>query len=83
MEKSISQIKDNKSAGPDGIPPEPFTHVGQIAAAHLHRIFVKIWIVEVIPADMRTTNIITIFKKNDRHNGIDSGPRMTFLPRQR
>ena len=28
----------------------------------------KIWIDEVIPADMRNANIITIFKKNDRHN---------------
>ena len=28
----------------------------------------KIWIDEVIPADMRNANIITIFKKNARHN---------------
>ena len=68
MEKAISQIKDNKSAGPDGIPPELFTHGGQTVVTHLHRIFVKIWIDEVIPADMRNANIITIFKKNDRHN---------------
>ena len=68
MEKAIRQIKDNKSAGPDGIPPELFTHGGQTVATHLHRIFVKIWIDEVIPADMRNANIITIFKKNDRHN---------------
>ena len=27
-----------------------------------------LWIDGVIPADMRTANIITIFKKNDRHN---------------
>ena len=67
VEKAISQIKDNTSAGPDGIPPELFTHGGQNVATHLHRIFVKIWIDEVIPADMRTANIITIFKKNDRH----------------
>ena len=57
-----------KSAGPDGIPPELFTHGGQTVATNLHRIFVKIWIDEVIPADMRTANIITFFKKNDQHN---------------
>ena len=68
VEKAISQIKDNKSAGPDGIPPELFTHGGQTVATHLHRIFVEIWIDEMIPADMRNANIITIFKKNDRHN---------------
>ena len=68
MEKAISQIKDNTIAGPDGIPPELFTHGGQTVATHLHRIFVKIWIDEVIPADMRNANIITIFKKHDRHN---------------
>ena len=68
VEKAISQVKDNKSAGPDGIPPELFTHGGQTVATHLHRIFVEIWIDEMIPADMRNANIITIFKKNDRHN---------------
>ena len=68
VEKSISQIKDNKSAGPDGIPPELFTHGGQTVATHIHRIFVKIWIDELIPADMRNVTIITIFKKNDRQN---------------
>ena len=31
-------------------------------------IFVEIWIDGMIPADMRSANIITIFKKNDRHN---------------
>ena len=68
VEKAISQIKDNKSAVPDGIPPELFTHGGQTVASHLQGIFVKISIDEVIPADMRNANIITIFKKNDRHN---------------
>ena len=42
VEKAISQIEDNKSAGPDGISPELFTHGGQTVATHLHRIFVKI-----------------------------------------
>ena len=68
VEEAISQIKDNKGAGPDGIPPELSTLGGQTVATHLHRIFVKIWIDEVIPADMRNANSITIFKKNDRHN---------------
>ena len=53
-------------AGPEGIPPELFTHGGHTVAKHLHRIFVEIWIDEMIPADMRNANIITIFKKNDR-----------------
>ena len=68
VEKAISQIEDNKSAGPEGISPELFTHGGQTVATHLHRIFVKILIDDVIPAEMRNANIITIFKKNDRHN---------------
>ena len=68
VEKAISQIKDNKSAVPDGMPPELFTHGDQTVASHLHGIFVKISIDEVVPADMRNANIITIFKNNDRHN---------------
>ena len=59
VEKAISQIKNNKIAGPDGIPPELFTHGGQTVATHLHRIFVKIWIDEVIPADMRNAKLIS------------------------
>ena len=56
VKKAISQIKDNKSVGPDGIPPELFTHGGQTVASHLHKIFVNIWIDDVIPADMRNAN---------------------------
>ena len=59
---------DNTTAGSAGIPPELFTHGGHNFATHLLRIFVNIWIDEVIPADMRTAHIITILKKNDRHN---------------
>ena len=59
VEKAISQIKNNKIAGPDGIPPELFTHGSQTVATHLHRIFVKIWIDEVIPADMRNAKLIS------------------------
>ena len=51
------------------MPAELFTHYGcQTVATHLHRIFVKIWIDEVIPADMRIANSIIVFKNNDRHN---------------
>ena len=53
VEKAISQIEDNISAGPYGIPPELFTHGGQTVATHLHSIFVKILIDEVNPADMQ------------------------------
>ena len=66
--QAISQIKDNKSAGPDCIPPELFTHGVQTVATHLHMISVKIWNDEMIPVDMRHANIVTISKKNDRHS---------------
>ena len=52
-----------KSAAPDGIPPELLNHDGQTVATHLHRIFVKIWIEEMIPTGMRNANIIPIFKR--------------------
>lgn len=67
-EKAIGQIKCNKSAGPDGIPPELFVYGGPVVVKHLHEIIVKIWTEEEIPPDLRDANIITIFKKNDRHN---------------
>ena len=50
VEKTISEINDNTSAGSYGIPPELFTHGGQTVATHLHRISVKIRIDEMIPA---------------------------------
>ena len=61
--QAISQIKDNKSAGPDCIPPELFTRGVQTVATHLHMIFVKIWNDEMIPADLRNANIITFLKE--------------------
>ncbi len=61
-------MKCNKSAGPDGIPPEIFVHGRPIVPEHLHKIILRIWNDETISAELRDATIITIFKKNDRHN---------------
>ena len=50
------------------VPQDRSTNGGHTVAKHRHRIFVDIWVDEMIPADMRNANTITIFKKNDRHN---------------
>lgn len=68
VEKAIRQMKCGKSAGPDGIPPEIFVYGGPEVAKNLHEIIVIIWNSENIPAELINANIITIFKKNDRHN---------------
>ena len=68
VEKAIKHIKCNKSAGPGGSPPELFVQGGPMVAKHLHGITVKILNKEIIPAELRDADIITIVKKNDRHN---------------
>ncbi|CAI9743510.1 Hypothetical predicted protein [Octopus vulgaris] len=64
---AITAMKNNKAAGPDGIPPEIYKLGGDFVQHQLHQLLVKIWTNEVVPSDFRDANIITIYKrKGDR-----------------
>ena len=66
VEEAISKMKNNKAAGPDGIPAEIFKAGGPKLAEQVHELIEKIWLQEVSPCDLRDALIVTIFKKGDK-----------------
>ncbi len=67
LEEAISTMKNNKAAGPDGIPAEIFKYGGQMLHEQIHQLLVNIWTNEVLPEDLRDAVIVTIYKrKGDR-----------------
>ncbi|XP_076030428.1 uncharacterized protein LOC143018729 [Oratosquilla oratoria] len=67
VRNAIKAIKNNKEAGPDGIPTEIYKSSGDAIQHQLHQLLTKIWINEDVPSDFRDANIITIYKrKGDR-----------------
>ena len=65
VEESIKK-KNNKAAGPDGIPAEVFKAGGPKSAGQVHELIEKIWLQEAIPSDPRDALIVTIFTKGDK-----------------
>ena len=53
IEEAIRQIKSNKAAGPDDIPPEAIKADMTASVYILHTLFTKIWNEEDIPGDWK------------------------------
>lgn len=66
VEIAISQLKNYKAPGMDGIPAELFKEGNTLLVHHLHRLMDKIWKTGTIPDDLRDALIVSIFKKGDR-----------------
>ena len=56
-------MKNNKAAGTDGITAEIFKNGGVKLQAQLYQLLVNIWKTEGLPADLRDSTIVTIYKK--------------------
>ncbi|KAI4829186.1 hypothetical protein KUCAC02_023246 [Chaenocephalus aceratus] len=63
---AIKNMKNNKAAGPDGIPAEVLKKGGPDLLKHIHALLPKIWEEEEISAQLRDALIVSIFKKGDR-----------------
>ena len=50
VHKAVKQMKCNKASGGDGIPAEVYKHGGTTLVHHRHRLFLKIWDNEEVPA---------------------------------
>lgn len=67
LRQAISGLKNNKSAGPDGIPAEVFKHGGYTLTRRLHLLIQNIWEHGTLPQDWKDANIVVIYKqKGDR-----------------
>ena len=67
IEEAIRQIKSNKAAGPDHIPPEAIKANMTTSVDILHTLFTKIW-KEDIPGDWKRGILIKLPKKGDLGN---------------
>ena len=60
-------MKCRKAAGSDGIPVEVYKTDDPLLVDHLLAIFEKVWHEQVVPADLKNSTIVNIFKnKGDR-----------------
>ena len=68
LRKAIFQLKNGKSAGPDGIPAEALKANITVSVDMLHPLFQKIWKEEDIPAEWKEGYLIKLPKKGDLSN---------------
>jgi hypothetical protein len=64
----INNLKTNKAAGSDNIPPELIKNGGRTLRKALHRLTLNIWDNEQLPDQWNEGIICPIFKKGDRLN---------------
>lgn len=66
LDNALDSMKNNKAAGPDGIPAELLKQGGPVLRTQLHHLVLLIWESRVVPDDLKNCLISTIFKKGDR-----------------
>ncbi|CAH8623694.1 unnamed protein product [Dicrocoelium dendriticum] len=72
VEREIEQLKLNKAAGPNDLPPALFTLGGPALVDDLHELLVRLWEQETVPTDWNRSVIIPIFKVG---SGSECGSR--------
>lgn len=66
VQDAIRKMKNNKAAGPYGIPAEVLKQGGPELLKHIHALLYKIWEEEKIPAQLKDALVVSIFKKGDK-----------------
>ncbi|XP_060665569.1 uncharacterized protein LOC132797813 [Drosophila nasuta] len=65
VKDAIQRLKNNKSAGADGLPAELFKTAGDMLVGSMHQLISKIWLTESMPEDWNLSMICPILKKGD------------------
>lgn len=66
IETAIKELKNNKSPGLDGIPPEAIKLAGKSIIDRIHKLTQNIWTKEEVPQDWKDAIIIPIHKKGSK-----------------
>ena len=61
--RAIKALKNNKAAGPDGIPGEIFKYGGDLLHQRLYHFICVLWESERLPQQWKDANIVTIYKR--------------------
>jgi len=60
---AVKGLKNNKSAGPDGIPAEVFKHGDHHLIHRLHQFIHRAWTTGKLPQQRKDATTVTIYKK--------------------
>ena len=61
--KAKNSLKNNKAAGPDGLPGEIFKYGGYAVTRCLYEFILEVWDAEILPQIWINPDIVTIYKK--------------------
>ena len=64
---AVDTTSNGKAPGADGIHPEIIQYGGPMVLEALHKIILTAWETKSVPQDWKDAQIITLFKKGDRH----------------
>ncbi|KPU81866.1 uncharacterized protein Dana_GF27359, partial [Drosophila ananassae] len=65
VKDAIQRLKNNKTAGADGLPAELFKAAGDMLVGSMHKLISKIWLTESMPDDWNHSMICPILKNGD------------------
>ena len=68
VQKAAQNLKNNKSAGSDGIPAELLKAAGANFISTFHQLLTKIWTAESMPEEWNVSVICPIYKKGDKND---------------
>jgi hypothetical protein len=61
----VNQLKSNKAAGTDNIPPDLIKNVGRTFKQKLYKLFLKVWDRELLPTQWNEGILCPIYKKGE------------------
>ena len=68
VQEAVQRLKNNKSAGSDGIPAELLKAAGANFISTFHQLLTKIWTAESMPEEWNVSVISPIYKKGDKND---------------
>ena len=60
---TVHRLKNNKAAGPDGLPAELFKAVGDELVKSMHQLICRIWLEESMPSEWNLSALCPVLKK--------------------
>ncbi|CAH8492886.1 unnamed protein product [Dicrocoelium dendriticum] len=61
-QRALAQLRNDKCAGGDVIPPEVLKHGGPALLTALHHLVQRVWIEEEVPAELKDALVLPVYK---------------------
>ena len=79
VEAAVSQMKNKKATGTDGVPGEVLKYGGVELLKWLHRLLGKVWDSERVPQDWKDAIVVSIYKNKGPRNDCNSYRGISLL----